>query len=376
MRIYFVFFLLYVFAASCSHENSYYQVDKIKTYHIDGNLDTLQGNWINYDSLNDVRGLECVDSFVVILRDGRAGVLYSIMDAWNDSVVSQLGALGHANNELLSSVEICQFTKNDEGDILMFVQDYEKHAVARFNLSQAIKKGHLDSYDRISYKLDESSVFTYHCFALEGDGYLLHQSVSSEGDARDPYCVPPLMHICRGKENKILSFYPSIVSANSQFLPRAYTLMPRLNPNMTKFVEVHGLLDLFTIVDLQTEKTLGIVGKNAYGFDYVHALGEKSDDREIYSNLKICNVFCNVSKDYIFVCQDGNTPMSQYEDIVNYKPRVCIFDWEGELIYSFTVREPLMRIAYNEKTCHLYGFDSTFNLYKYDLTSILGDKRK
>lgn len=356
---------------SCSNSSDpYYQVDDMITYQETETPDTLKGEFVLYDSLNNVSGIESVDSFIVIMRNADKG-LFSVMNSNSDSLLAQFGEIGHASNEILTPTDICQFTHDANGNIIMCVQDFERRSIIQFNLNKAITQNRIESCSRTKYDVEDYNVPLYRCFSLGGNGYLVHQSLSNEGDARDPFSIAPKVKIKQGGNEVNISFYPLLISEDSQYMLHTYTLMPRIKPDMTKFVEAHGLLNLFTIIDLQTHKTIGVRGKNSYGFDHMRKVGEESDEQKKYSKLIIYNTYCNVSDKYIFLSQDGKTTMDKLEDVINYKPRVSVFDWDGNLVYSFATREPLMRIAYNEATKHIYGLASNYNIYKYDLSEHL-----
>ena len=354
---------------SCTEQSPYYKVDKMTTYELQSRTDTIQGDFLLHDSLNDVCGLESCGKYVVILKGGQDG-LFSVIDTKNDSIIANLGAIGRANNELMSPVDICQLYK-DKGDVRMSVQDYERKSIADFNLSEAVRDQNIKHMERTEYKIDDSNIPVYHAFMTKDSKCLIHQGVSGEGDARDPLNVQPLIYFRANTSSERMTLYPTLVSSDAQLLPHIYTLMPRMKPDRTKFLEVQGLLNQFTIIDLESHHTLGVQMNGSMTLDDIHDLSLKKTGKQIYSDLYICNVMCNVSDNYIFLCQDGKTPMDRYEDILNYRPRVIVFDWTGSLIYSFAVKEPLMRIAYNEENHCLYGIDCNYNLYRYDLRSHL-----
>lgn len=359
---------LMISSTSCDREYSLYQPTKIVTFNEGECLDTLLGYKIDYDSLNVQTGIECVDSFVIVLGE-RDGAIFSVINAYNDSLVSQFGMYGHSKSEFLNSTDMCQFihTKND--GILMCVQDFELDNISVYDLKASIKKRKTVFEKSLSYKIDKSKVWNYRCFLLDSNNYLLYKGLSSEGDARDRFTVPPCFTVHSKYKEFTFSVYPSAIqTGDNHFMDRMYAELPRISPNMKKVVEMFAYVNLFTIVDLDTYKTIGVMGERSHGLEYYQQLAKDKKGKELYKSVFIHNVAFNVSDNYIIVCQDGNTPVSRFEDLFKYKPHVLFFDWDGNMLFSFCVNAPLMRIAYNDMSKKLYGLTNNGDLYGYDLS--------
>ena len=60
------------------------------------------------------------------------------MNSNNDSLIGGFGAIGRAKNEMIVPMRECQFDKSINGDILMYVDDFNKNSVLTFNFSKSV----------------------------------------------------------------------------------------------------------------------------------------------------------------------------------------------------------------------------------------------
>ena len=57
-------------------------------------------------------------------------------------------------------------------------------------------------------------------------------------------------------------------------------------------------------------------------------------------------------------------------------PEIRIYDWEGNFISSFFVKEDLIRFAYNDITNKFYALESkTDRILQYDISKYLKNKK-
>lgn len=353
---------------SCGQGGKPYQASSMMTFDLAACEDTVSGTCVEFDSLTAPVGLECVDSFVVVLGQ-RKEALFTVMNARTDSLVAQFGRIGHAKDELLDAPDMCQFVEEADGSVLMCVQDYGASIIKVFDFTKSLQQRRLCYERRVKYDVDFAKVVYYRAFLLPTDGYLIHEGISTDGDARDDFDVPPCVSVMTRDGVQKISAHTSVIDSGGQdFVDRMYSMLPRMKPDMTKLVEVCAYVNLFTIVDWAAGSTLGVQGAGAYGFDDCERMAKAESADELYNHIFVQNVAFNVTDNYILVCQDGQTPVSDYARYSSYTPHVRIFDWGGQLLTSFCVRESLMRIAYNEETRMLYGLDAQGNLYRYDLS--------
>lgn len=358
-----------LFNLSCSEKSKFYRADMQKTYQIEAVLDTLDGSLVYQpDEMTGLMGVECIDSLVILFSD-RDDSLVMVYDASKDSVVSHFGHYGNARNELLAPIRYAQLMHDKVGDIIMYVQDENRSKMYSYNLTASMKKGSLTYAGSFGYSLGGSNIDKYRCYAVGGESYILHRGVSGEGDVRDAFTTPPSIILpCDGGGG--ISMYPQLVEGDGKYLRYAYNIMSQIKPDFSKMVEAHGNVGLFTIVNLATRKTIGVKDAASYSYDYLDELGRIKDDSK-YEKLLIYITHCNVSENYIAICQDGRLSMKEYGEIINYQPIISLFDWEGEKLCSFVAREPIMRLGIDEGQKCLYGLSADNSLYKYELEHTL-----
>lgn len=361
--------VLSMFNYSCSNNVRFYQVDEIVSYEIGNNLDTLQGELVYQpDDQMGLCGLECIDSLVVLFSN-KDDSLVLIYDIPKDSIIAHLGRYGNARNELLGSIRYCQMDHDGDGNVIMHIQDENRMKMINYNLTKSIRDNGLVYSNSFEYSLDNSNVDRYRCYAVGGNDYILHKGISGDGDVRDGFSNPPC--VITTKENKqVMSVYPQIVSGDDRYLRYAYNIMSQIKPDHSKIVEVHGNIGLFTIIDLVSHKTIGVKNEASYDFNHIDNLGKIKDDSK-FDKLFIYNTCCNVSDDYIVICQDGQLSMSEYEKVFMYKPTISVFNWEGQLLGSFAVREPIAGVAIAQEGKCLYGLGMDNCLYKYNLSKCI-----
>lgn len=362
--------VLSVLNYSCSNNIKFYQVDERVSYKIENSLDTLQGELVYQpDDQMGLCGLECIDSFVVLFSN-KDDSLVLVYDIPKDSIIAHFGQYGNARNELLGPIRYCQMDHDGDGNVIMHMQDENRMKMINYNITKSIcDNGLVYCCNSFKYSLENSNVDRYRCYAIGGSDYVLHRGVSGEGDVRDKFCIPPCVFNSR-KNIQGISVYPQIVNGDDRYLRYAYNIMSQIKPDHSKIVEAHGNIGLFTIIDLVSHKTIGVKNENSYDFDYIDVLGKIKDDSK-FDKLLIYNTCCNVSDDYIVICQDGHLSMNEYEEIFKYKPTISVFNWEGQLLCSFVVHESIAGVAIAQKTKYLYGLGMDNCLYKYDLSKYI-----
>lgn len=363
-----LFFILQLFVLSCcNHVGEYYSPSELKSYEVEPIYDTLSCERVALDSTIIPIGVECIDDKVVLLTENK-NALVTVLLSSNDSVISRFCRIGHAKDEFTSHFRMCQFSY-DGKNIFMYIPDFYQNCVKEIDFNKSVKRNQACFMRSIKYKHDDRiSLTTYYYQLLNGDG-LLYQGLTTDGDAREAYSVPPSVKIYHGEDEHTISLYPKVISGNNRIVNLAYKSLLRVNPKQTKVVEALAFQDVFSIYSLEDHKTIGVCGEEGVEFERFSHLAQNVSFDSAVENIRIHNIFCNVSNDYIFLGQDGTLRLSEYESIVNSHPLIRIFDWDGNLLYSFKINEPVMCVAYNEKTKKLYGIDNDGNLYAYDLSA-------
>ncbi|MCQ4874334.1 MULTISPECIES: BF3164 family lipoprotein [Odoribacteraceae] len=67
-----------------------------------------------------------------------------------------------------------------------------------------------------------------------------------------------------------------------------------------------------------------------------------------------------VSDDYIFALYSGRS-YQQYKDLMIYGERIVVFDWEGNHVRTYLLRDPFTSISYNKEENAIYGLTNNPN---------------
>lgn len=366
----FMLSIIFLFVSCNNASNAYYSPDKLVIYDRTESLDTIKGVFI--DSISGPLGIECLDDYLVILGS-TDGALFTVVDTKKDTIVKRFGNFGHAKTELLNPINTCQFYYNPSNEVNMCIDDIAKHELHLYDFGEVIKTGKLAVRKKLHYEIDNMRIPSYHSYFLEEDSYMVREGVSSEGDYRDISTLPPCTKLYFGDNIKTCTAFPSIIESDDpQHLLRTYEMITRIKPDRTKFVEFFTYMNLFTIYDVKTQKSIGVIG-DTNCFENMKSIG-KLNKKEQFDNILLHNFCSNASDKYIMVCQDGKTSLSDIDDITDYTPLLRIFDWNGKLLQSCRIKESITRIAISDSSQKFYGIDSNFKLYSYDLSKMPLDK--
>ncbi len=368
MKTYYKIFLLQICILSCcSRVDTYYSPSELKSYEGGLNHETLSCERVALDSTIIPIGVECIDDKVVLFTENK-DALVTVLLSTNDSIISQFCRLGHAKDEFTSHFRMCQFSSDGKG-VFMYIPDFYQNCVKEIDFNKSVETNHVKIIRSIKYKHDDRISLTTYYYQLINEDGLLYQGLTTDGDARDAYSIPPSIKIYNENDEHSISLYPKVISGDNSIVNLAYKSLLRINPQQTKIVEALAFQNVFSIYSLNDYKTIGVCGEEGAEFERFSHLAQNGSFDSAMEKIKIHNIFCNVSNDYIFIGQDGTLRLSEYESIVNSHPLIRIFDWDGNLLYSFKINEPVMCVAYNEKTKKLYGIDNDGSLYAYDLST-------
>lgn len=352
----------------CTHDNSYYKVDESRTIVISDTVDTIMGMCVyRFDSPHNLVGIESVDSFVVLLTEHQDS-LFLVMNTNTDTVIGALGTIGKAKNEMIVPMRECQFGKAADGDVLMYIDDFNRQSVLTFNFSESLTNNHLVYVTEKPYRLINQAE-QYAFFSVSDNEYVMFQGIAWENGAQDNRTIPPFVSKSTDTNNKCV-LYPQMIEGEDFQKNFIYNLMAKIKPDQSKLLLAHGNIGQFTIVDLDSWTTIGVHDKNSYDFGYLSELVTE-DRKSFFSKLKAYYTSCNVTDDYILLSRDGNHSMSEFEQMEHFQPMICLFDWSGNLISSFIVHEEIGPITLDSHNKCLYGVGADNCVYKYDLSKMI-----
>ena len=365
---------LYVLISStfiCCTHNTYYSVNENKTVTIPNRVDTIRGIAVcQSEDLREFTGIESVDSFVVLFSTYRDSLIF-VMNTNTDSIIWKMGRIDKEKNEVIVPMRECQFEKKANGDVLMHIDDFNRQCITTFNFSASLANNQLEYVGRTPYKfsnLAEQSSF----FSVSDTEYVMFQGVAWENDVRDEKTIPPCVYESSGYGYDI---YPQIIGKDEFQKAFIYNIMAKMKPDKSKMLLAHGNIGLFTIVHLDSKNTLGIHDSSSYDFEYLSQLSE-NDKKSVFSKLKAYYTSCNVTDEYIILGRDGNHTMSVFDKLEIFQPMICLFDWSGNLVYSFVTNEEVGPIALNMHNKCLYAIGADNCIYKYDIAKFLSNSAK
>lgn len=352
----------------CTHNHSYYVADEHLTIEIPNSKDTIHGDLVcQFDGTRNLVGIESVDSFVVLFSEYKDSLII-VMNSNIDSVIAEFGTIGKAKNEMIVPMRECQFDKSTDGDIMMYIDDFNRQSILTFNFSASLANDHLVYVNKKPYKfVNQAEQFSF--FNVSDNEYVMFQGAAWEDDVRDERTITPYVSKSSNSGNKCV-MYPQMIQGGESQRTFIYNIMAKIKPDKSKLLLAHGNIGLFTIVNLDSMTTIGVHEETSYDFDDLSELA-KEDTEFFFSHVKAYYTSCNVTDDYIILCRDGKHSMSEFEQIEIFQPMICLFDWSGNLICSFIASEEIGPIAFNTLNKCLYGIGADNCVYKYDLSRFL-----
>lgn len=348
---------------ACNRDPKFYAADAERTLRNREITDTLQGERLRTQVFG-IRDLKCADSLLV-LTTANDSCLINVVDVKRDCVVAVFGSKGNARNEFSQEPYIC-YINNERGGRYLYVSDQITTKV--IDLTASVAEGGLVLDDVL--KPAEYDIFTIHFYYGKGNK-VTYKDVSYE-DARDEVYYVPEVRVFQSAEDKgqKVNLYKEIVKTIDPGLQfTAYFSEWGMDPLGIKFVIAHNALDLFSVVDIASGRSIGVWSRGAYGFERFEEIPslEKALDRLVCYTRDLC-----VTEHFIFLLQDGRpVRYAQNNDMSGYVPKVKIFDFDGNLRAAFACRERLEYIAFDEQSLTLYGVDDEDYVYRYDLKGSL-----
>ena len=362
-------FLVTLFLYSCksSPEKEY----EIK-YSVINTTDTLNGKVIELDSIIAPVLISCVDKYIVLLNKNEP--LFNIYQSSNDSLLCQIGTIGHAKNEFTTHALDYLCRKDDNGDILMEVQDVATLRVV--NLTSSIKENHI-IVNEVYRPKDFQITDCYQSFFIDKDHVVHFYRTRFDGDARDHKLLPSCVTLQSGKTTDTLYTNPFLITDCNDGLATIVNLsLCQVKPDHSKFTVYGYLQDYFTITDIATKKTIIVENDNNRDFhEEVKRLVKGRHYMDAIRDLKIANICIYPSDNYIFLMYEGKHTPWEMDHGGILVPEIRIYDWEGNFISSFFVKEDLANFAYNDVTNKFYALEcKTDRILQYDISKYLKKK--
>lgn len=361
--------------SSCKNEDRIYCPDAKKTYQEEAVIDTLKGERIK-ELITGTNGLLVKDSLLLVIT-GDDKKIFSVINLNTDSVIAEFGAVGQSRDELtdIPFMPICYFL--NEGDSVSLCVNRDGTQITKiFDFNTSVANNKLICKRTIEHKLKDIDNSTESFLYWVGGNRTLVYSPVSGKDDNNNYTVPPYVAMYEGKDMKQKhSDYSSVIDCGNGagFI---YNAIPIINTSKRKFVEVVTMFDQFTITDYDKMSSLGVVEESSVTLEDVEALLKQYTDREErYNHIRFYN--CNVctSDKYIVLLQHVNSSLEKVMENIetpgsSFIVKVKFFDWDGNYIKSFIIKESLFNIAFDDRTNTLIAQDNNNYLYKYKVKGL------
>ena len=362
--------------SSCKNEDRIYCPDAMKTYQEEAVIDTLKGERIK-ELITGTNGLLGKDSLLLVIT-GDDNDIFSVINLNTDSVIAEFGAVGHSRDELtdIPHMPICYFL--NEGDsVSLCVNDNGSQVINKiFDFNKSVANNKLIYKRTIEHNLkDIDKVIATFYYWLGNNRTLVYNQLSGI-DKKNHYTVPPYVAMYEGRElkNKHSYYSRTIDAKNETWL--AFNSIPIINTSKRKFVEMVSFYDQFTITDYEKMTSLGVVNESSCTHEDVEEIMKQYPEiEELYKNLRFYNSNICTSDKYIVLLQHVN---SSFEKVIenietpgsSFIVKVKFFDWDGNYIKSFFIKESLFNIAFDDRTNTLIAQDNNNYLYKYKVKGL------
>ena len=342
--------------------------DGSKFYSVDftRKIDTLEKNdTLFYNGViknnAEIRNILCTEKYLIVVQNDN-DTIFRIIDVKCDSIVANFGQIGHASNEF-SQVPFFYYISNDEeGNELLCVQEIDRTKV--IDIEKTILEGKCIIKKTI---LEKESPTTHSCYYFGKNEKIVNKTITSP-DVRELTREKPIYTYYNGqKEEKKWEIYPELVKTdNPNLLNLFYTDRFFVKNDGTKALSMMKFIDYFTIFDLKSLKTLGIINRQSYDFDW---LNNEITSENLTKKLIIYNLSAYVNNENIILLKDYRLYKEMFESTDDaYYSHISIFNWDGEFRYSYIMDRSLWDIAYIKSVNTLYGVSLNLDkIYKYKL---------
>lgn len=359
----FLHYCLIVFAitmSSCTR-HSYYAVDA-KVDMRNGNIeDTLKGQVV-IQNLASIDNILCTDQYLIIVQEANDSI-FKIIDTKNDSVIACFGHVGHANNEFSQIPLFYYLAKGNNGKDYLCVQE-ENHTKI-IDVESSIHEGKC-VLNRIIK--EEYSPLFYRIFHLSENKTFIDKLISYQ-DARDPIMEKPTHSLYYSNDIlKKWEIFPDLIETdNPNVLSMEYIDRMYFKPDGTKAVSIMDMVDIMTLFDFDTYKTIGINNIDGYSFDSMSA---NINSENIMDSLIIYNMHACTTDECFYVLKDGR----HYKEMLNnesddsFFSQLKVYSWDGCMLYGLLLNKALWGISYSKRANSLYGLGQNRDvIYKYRL---------
>lgn len=357
MKRKFASFLLLVFLVplffSCSGEKGEYLSLPVKEVDYLGKCSTtLNAKPVDWGVLG-CHEFVIKDSLCLVLTEDAAGML-AVVSLNSNSVIGKFCTRGRAGNEFNHVTDILNQPYVRNGDIFYPLEDYWDGLLKTVNVSESLRK--------------HATVIDNSCEFNVESGSLLDNDVNRIFQQRriEPYeyenlgdKAPVSYWLYEGDNETELEVFPRRVKYDCEeepylFCPYGGSMFK--NPGKNIVVDLSSGLDYIFYFNFENNKHFAIHQKGSVSYD------------DAYPGLIGNEMFFTdaaVADDFFFVLywHEGNDWNGKSAD---FRPELLAFDWKGNFLGGYKLKERISRIEYDAIHDVIYGMTTNEDIYLYE----------
>jgi len=312
-------------------------------------------------NMEDVDVFYCIDSLLLIHRTAFFVYPYEVYNKRTFDSITSFGRKGRARNEFLANP--VNYTKQlfiRNGEVIIPLMDgsickevnFYKTIETRFPVIEGTREGvHYYSGSAVLYGEDYKKTFSY----IDG---------RSDDMYNDLVVLPHFLDRDENGKNKEISVYSRYPDnpADVEEIHSFYSGLLFKKPDDNIVAQPLNRMSYVLYYDLDKRK-----------YHAIHVRGAKTFEDGIPSNEEelMIRSFLDegiATKDYLFVVYYGNDMLKMMEIDPDYKGRILVLDWNGNLIKTYLLHDWVNKFAFDISNNVLYGANPiTGELYSFDL---------
>jgi len=356
------FFILWIIAfgiESCGKKPCYrYEVSEIDIDSV--TCDVLKGTLLPLN-MADVDVFYCIDSVLLIHRTTFFEYPYEVYNKQTLDSVTGFGRKGRARNEFMANpVNYTKQTITRNGDVIIPLMDgsickelnFNKTMDTRFPVIEGTRDGvHYNFGSAVLYGNDYEKTFSF----IDGHDDVLYN---------DAETLPQFIYTDE-KENKkeicVYSRYPDN-PAGVEEIQTFYSGLLFKKPGDNIVAQPLNRMSYVMYYDLDKHKYHAVHVREAKTFED----GIPSDEQELMIRSFLDDGV--VTNDFLLVVYYGNDIMKMGKIDTDYRGRILMLDWEGNLVKTYILHNWVNKFAFDSNNNVLYGANPmTGELYSFDL---------
>lgn len=343
-------------------DKEFYNPDKYYVINDTIPSQNIKGEFLLIDTPNIHSNISISDSYLLISNSSRDGLLFSVMNTQDDSIIARFGSFGHAKNEFTLFPNNIYFKKSENKVMMYALCPSENYCTKIFDFTNSISENKLCYIESKDCPIEEgifNSNTNYYFY--DEDNFLYKEGISYDQETGKG--TAPRLVLNMNGERQEINLYPSLSNID---LLLGYAYFMNSSPDLSKAVDALSHMGIMTIIDFKTGKTIGVKISNAKGFKAIDTIVSEGG---MYNYEKFFGRISTSNK-YIFILKAETEQEKQMQS--NAMETLLVLDWDGSFIGKFDLGKPIKNVAFDDKTNILYGIDKEgFGINKYDLSKYL-----